>query len=750
MLYSMGATPPDFDDSHPSPTPPASSSPMTARFQNDTAPVPRTSLPRHRAERSLESLSSASPPSSVHTSSPLHKSVSPLVTRQVLEDSPPISAIDPRAVEAVGSAMLNGSPPTSPFDPDFPRTPPQIRSSLRSKEVGLSDGESTPREFSGRRRTKSGEDDDPSDRLTPTAMRRTASDQVPDTLLRMSSQPMSKTNYSSEGTETDSTFAYSSINASSRDTSGTFSTSSGGVARTPSISIEPGSPLDPFLYYDSPPPPPDSALPPLPPSSTYTTPNTSPLKFFSQSSIVDDDQEESAPPSFGFESNIERFSQIPSGSIISSRRDPSEYSDSSYSSLLRPTSDDSVSSRATSHHLPALTSPLFTNGLPSPRLKSYSVSGPDSPQSYRPRQARSASLANNSPGDRSGLGRTTPNAQTAIFPSRVNKKPLVSSSTDMGTISQRRKSSNPPTFSVTGEVEEELLDDVRDLPTETVGSRRAASTEPSDFGPSPSAYATQYNSASLPSRLRSLSQPNKRPQIPNHDSAPSLPSRSNTFRSVSGPSFGRKMSAPFAPLTLVIPPTLGTLRRTNSNSSRTSVSESRGGIPFPVGSETPTSATFSHRPSLGGSVSYLNSPPPLPLNDPNSSLPIIPIRRPFNLMKSILTSTESGSYVTPRLYVPKELWTQHGVKLVALETKVRMLDLLLTGLEAVEKAGEGMLGTHRDDDRGVIPNGGKFEKELEAFEGLVEGIQSTMAKKLGYATSGKKMGAVRFPVLRFA
>lgn len=113
-------------------------------------------------------------------------------------------------------------------------------------------------------------------------------------------------------------------------------------------------------------------------------------------------------------------------------------------------------------------------------------------------------------------------------------------------------------------------------------------------------------------------------------------------------------------------------------------------------------------------------------------------------MRQVLQSIEQGAYVTPRLYVPKQMWAQTGVKLVAVETKVRMLDLLLTGLEGVEKAGDGLI-RRQDPWHGSLAKSGaaNFAKELEDLEGLMGGIQSTLAKKLGYGTSGKKTGGVR-------
>ena len=38
---------------------------------------------------------------------------------------------------------------------------------------------------------------------------------------------------------------------------------------------------------------------------------------------------------------------------------------------------------------------------------------------------------------------------------------------------------------------------------------------------------------------------------------------------------------------------------------------------------------------------------------------------------------QSGGFVTPHLYIPKQMWTQNGIKLIHLGAKVRMVNLVL-------------------------------------------------------------------------
>jgi hypothetical protein len=203
-------------------------------------------------------------------------------------------------------------------------------------------------------------------------------------------------------------------------------------------------------------------------------------------------------------------------------------------------------------------------------------------------------------------------------------------------------------------------------------------------------------------------------------------------RAAASPTINTSLAAP-------LPPQLG---RSNSSSSQSSFSERERGIsPFPRYADTPTSAAFPRAHlAVVPATTFISQPPP-PTDGAFAN--VSAIRRPFYLMRQILASMDGGAYVTPRLYIPKTVWTQSGVKLVAVETKVRMLDLLLTGIEGVERAGNGLLDWRGGDVAREVKG---LLGELEGFEGLLEGIQSTLGKKLGYATSGKKVNAVSLPI----
>ena len=416
-------------------------------------------------------------------------------------------------------------------------------------------------------------------------------------------------------------------------------------------------------------------------------------------------------------------------------------SDSSSSSIQRTTSVESVSSRSTSGPLKFSSRPP----LPSPeersrRSSAYAAPHDVSPQ--RPRPTRSASMATAPTASTSALathnaGRRSEGSTSHI----VEEEPVyISDSTTQGTISRRRKAPSFPSSngnangSVSDHVVEEEEHDV-DMEQQSPPSLTAATASTREVSPAAGEFGRR---TSPPQRHRALSQPSKRPLLASYlsdQAPPSLPSFKP--RTVS-PNLTRKMSMPMVKTLSVN--TDVSLSRTASNSSITSFTRA----PF---AETPMSATSGFFPFRTSppthSSSYLSlSPPPFDLSQPTVSL----VRRPFHLMRQIAASIETGGYITPRLYIPKSLWSQAGVKLVAIETKVRTLDILLTGVEGLEKYDDFLVSpTSPLDAAGAKDFASRFVKELDSFEGMMDGIQSTLSKKLGYSPSAlgnKKVNAV--------
>lgn len=314
--------------------------------------------------------------------------------------------------------------------------------------------------------------------------------------------------------------------------------------------------------------------------------------------------------------------------------------------------------------------------------------------------------------------------------------------------------------------------------------------------PTPTSAGGGGKGSTFPGRLRALSQPgSKRPKLQSFDSEqppprPPLPpllsaanrSASSHHTSTLSNGIQRKPSIPTptpTSLSLNLPaaghPNLG---RSNSSSSISSASSAaraerlahlNGGGSVGGGSEsnTPTSSIFPHR-SRGPSLSpttpsatltthhphpshpngvYLSTglPSPPAASSPSSreaTLSIPAVRRPFHLMRLLVATIPSssnggggGGYLSEKLFVPSQIWTtQGGAKLLAIETKVRMLDLLSTGLDSLQTAGKGLLLVPLGSsaaEKFAKEEAARFGRELEAFEGLAEGVQSTLGKKLG-------------------
>ncbi|GAA5989478.1 hypothetical protein JCM11641_007315 [Rhodosporidiobolus odoratus] len=317
------------------------------------------------------------------------------------------------------------------------------------------------------------------------------------------------------------------------------------------------------------------------------------------------------------------------------------------------------------------------------------------------------------------------------------------------------------------------------------------------------AAPTGFSASSLPGRLRALSQPgSKRPKLQTFDCEqppprPPLPPLLNLANrsassavahapsasmSSSTGSASRKGSVP-TPTSLYAPQVYPSLGRSNSSSSMGSSASSvyrtdrsatlNGGNGTPVSGVFPASSfrstaassvtTTQHHfhPSQSGGV-FLSAglpSPPLPSSiasrDFSGTVPAV--RKPFHLMRLVISTIpvsssaaggagkSGGGYLSEKLFVPSAMWTQAGAKLVALETKVRMLELISSGLLDAQNAGKGLLlvPTHSSAAARIAQDEAiRFARELDSFEGMTEAVQSTLGKKLGQGVFGATGGGI--------
>jgi len=283
--------------------------------------------------------------------------------------------------------------------------------------------------------------------------------------------------------------------------------------------------------------------------------------------------------------------------------------------------------------------------------------------------------------------------------SEIITAPLISESTDLGTISQRRsKTSAPPTSPGVGPIQ---------LPE--------AAPPPPALKPKPPSATTTNSPLPNYTRSRASSQPGQRPSmvtlhLPSYD-APGQP-----------------------PSTVVPHSTSAILPRKVSMSSKSK----------------------SSLPQIAVVTGYLSPPPDTPANQlvppppiPHSNLPTTPVsplppsapsdplRKPYhmmNLLRHTMTS-KTGGYITPRLHVPQEVWSQGGARLLNLPEKVRVVEVLCSSLEEVQHASGAIFGAG-NVSASLAPGIGKKEGELwsvrlEEFSNVCDGVVANFGKKLG-------------------
>lgn len=102
------------------------------------------------------------------------------------------------------------------------------------------------------------------------------------------------------------------------------------------------------------------------------------------------------------------------------------------------------------------------------------------------------------------------------------------------------------------------------------------------------------------------------------------------------------------------------------------------------------------------------------------------VRAPFHLLRQLRQSmiASEGDYISPALFVPRVAWTQAGVKIPSMETKIRVMELLSQYLANMDTAGFVLEPTHSTGLK-------TLENTLEEFESLMEEVRRLLTKKLG-------------------
>ncbi len=274
---------------------------------------------------------------------------------------------------------------------------------------------------------------------------------------------------------------------------------------------------------------------------------------------------------------------------------------------------------------------------------------------------------------------------------------VINASITQGTISQRRlKSSAPPTPRSSS-------------PSESIASvgshpRSVASSLPGNSGASLTGVA-RSRSSSQPGRRPSLvggriSPPGERPPLPTIVSSNGVPQRKTSY-----------------------PSKLNPFNQT---------------IQLTVQTDLPPS-TFSP-PLMAQQPSFTSVIPITPVSPLPPAAPTDPLRKPYhlmNLLRTTMTST-TGGYVTRRLHVPQEVWSQGGAKLNNLPEKVRVVGILCSALEDLQNSSSEHFGAGNVSSGMALGIGSIGRKEgeawiskLEDFSTVCDGVVANFGKKLG-------------------
>ncbi|KAH9178881.1 hypothetical protein EDB89DRAFT_1928945 [Lactarius sanguifluus] len=277
----------------------------------------------------------------------------------------------------------------------------------------------------------------------------------------------------------------------------------------------------------------------------------------------------------------------------------------------------------------------------------------------------------------------------------ISPPTLISNSTTLGTISQRRsKASAPPSTSTSTPIQ--FADAVPPLSLKPKVPSLMTSVPPPSYA-----------------RSRASSQPGQRPSI---TGLPSL-------------SFDASARPPSA--VAVLPRKTSVSSKSNSSLPQITV------------------VTGYLSPPLDTPANQLVPPPPIPHSNlpttPTSPLPPTapsdPLRKPYHMM-SLLRHTmvsKTGGYITPRLHVPQEVWSQGGARLLNLPEKVRVVEVLCSSLEEVQHTSGGVFGAG-NVSASLAPGVGKKEGELwslklEEFSNCLGVGEGFMIKKHSGVTS---------------
>eukprot|EP00160_Parvularia_atlantis_P013786 Unigene3057_Nuclearia_a/m.9402 Unigene3057_Nuclearia_a/g.9402 ORF Unigene3057_Nuclearia_a/g.9402 Unigene3057_Nuclearia_a/m.9402 type:complete len:325 (-) Unigene3057_Nuclearia_a:60-1034(-) len=113
-----------------------------------------------------------------------------------------------------------------------------------------------------------------------------------------------------------------------------------------------------------------------------------------------------------------------------------------------------------------------------------------------------------------------------------------------------------------------------------------------------------------------------------------------------------------------------------------------------------------------------------PIGTMPETAPSDPLRRPYWLMKLLALTMTRGGYMTPKLYVPRNVWFQQGAKFTAIESKFTNCETILIWLQKLQDE--------------TLTDTNKVSKDLDEFIAQLENVQNALARKLKFISELKQ------------
>ncbi|KAF9480040.1 hypothetical protein BDN70DRAFT_878069 [Pholiota conissans] len=132
--------------------------------------------------------------------------------------------------------------------------------------------------------------------------------------------------------------------------------------------------------------------------------------------------------------------------------------------------------------------------------------------------------------------------------------------------------------------------------------------------------------------------------------------------------------------------------------------------------------------------------PTTPVSPLPPAPPTDPLLKPYHMMNLLKNTmiTPTGGYVTRRLHVPQEVWSQGGAKLTGLDEKIRVVNILCSALEDLQASSADHFGAGSVTSGLALGIGSIGRKEadawlskLEEFSNVCDHVVANFGKKLG-------------------